>query len=409
MTKKVTCPSMIIKGKERDRGNKGRYTLITIQGSIYTLQSLSVAFTPRTLKALCIKALKKTDEDKFNKNKPKRIMKGTTGDNKKQQGIYRRAPVSGIFLFMFFALQAYTQVGIGNKDPDTTAALHVGQRNTKKGLLIPARTNTSGIPVENLKESLMFYTSDKQTFVFWDGDNWQSMNPWEAIHHIDTISTTKHIVTQKTGKEQGTKYNIQHNNETGTPMAAIGSIIMWSGDPTALPSNWKLCNGGKYYEPISGDSIPIPDLSGRFVVGYDATDPDYDTIGTTGPPVDATDYDVLEKGKKIRLKTGSMPDHYHNILRRKHSHGFSSSIGLSDYTKREYEAHKVIYHKRQSTLSGSEIIKFKSFPPSFPHDHPITGSIDTGYAEITTENTGNTEPHENRPPYYTLAYIIRVW
>ncbi len=320
-------------------------------------------------------------------------------------------PALGVLLFMFFNFHTFAQTGIDNNDPDTTAALHVGARDSKQGLLIPARANTSGISVENIKESLMFYTSDKKTFVFWDGDSWQSLNPWEAVHHIDTITTTKHIVANKTTKEQGTKYKIQQNNQTGTPMAAIGSIIMWSGDPATLPRNWKLCNGGKYYEPISGDSLPIPDLSGKFVVGYDDSDTDYNTIGATGPPTDASDYDVIDGGKKISLKKTSMPVHNHSLIHHNHSHDNNIESGSSliwETTKYKKDASLFDLYEPPDTLNY-EIIIYGYELPHFPHHHPVLGSIKKGYAYITTNHTGFNHPHENRPPYYTLAYIIRVW
>jgi hypothetical protein len=40
------------------------------------------------------------------------------------------------------------------------------------------------------------------------------------------------------------------------------------------------------------------------------------------------------------------------------------------------------------------------------HDHSINGHSGASSASIT--NTGNNEKHENRPPYYVVAYIVFI-
>ena len=58
------------------------------------------------------------------------------------------------------------------------------------------------------------------------------------------------------------------NVEGGVPS---GGIIIWSGAANAIPSGWYLCNG----------SNGTPNLSGKFVVGYSASDNDFD-VGDNG-------------------------------------------------------------------------------------------------------------------------------
>jgi len=56
-----------------------------------------------------------------------------------------------------------------------------------------------------------------------------------------------------------------------------GLIVMWGGAIADIPVGWTLCDGGN-------DSLGVatPDLSGSFIVGYDAGDGDYDAIADAG-------------------------------------------------------------------------------------------------------------------------------
>ena len=56
----------------------------------------------------------------------------------------------------------------------------------------------------------------------------------------------------------------------------VGGIIMWSGSANEVPDGWALCDG----RTISGKTTP--NLKGKFVVGYDPSDSDYNAVGKTG-------------------------------------------------------------------------------------------------------------------------------
>ncbi len=121
-----------------------------------------------------------------------------------------------------------------------------------------------------------------------------------------------------------------------------GMISMWSG--TVPPAGWALCDGG--------GSPARPDLRGRFIVGYDPGDADYDAIGKAGG------------SKRHTLTALEMPSH---------THGFAA----------------------------------------FNPENSVGGSGDGNHWKIGAgptpiQPTGGNQPHENRPPYYTLAYIIKL-
>jgi microcystin-dependent protein len=150
----------------------------------------------------------------------------------------------------------------------------------------------------------------------------------------------------------------------------IGSVIPYFG--TAAPnSKYLVCNGqaisrstysdlftllGTNYGAGNGSTtFNIPDLEGKFLVGYDSGDSDYNalTSAKTG-------------GEKTHtLTTAEMPAHTHTYTR--NANGTYNSVNAD----------------LQSGVQGSN-------------------------GTIATSSTGGGDPHENRPPYLTVNYLIRV-
>ena len=128
----------------------------------------------------------------------------------------------------------------------------------------------------------------------------------------------------------------------------MGGIIMWSGNANNVPDGWKLCDG----------TDGTPNLKGKFIVGYDPADSDYNTVGKTGGE------------RSVTLSTAQMPSHSHSATVRV-SGLAASSNGDKDF-----------------------------FAPSWK----TKNSEDT----ITTNSKGSGQPHENRPPYYAMCFIMRV-
>jgi microcystin-dependent protein len=143
------------------------------------------------------------------------------------------------------------------------------------------------------------------------------------------------------------------------------SVIMFYGTEDDLTQGYQFCDG----------TNGTPDLRGKFIVGQDPNDNDYNNIGKTGG------------SKRHTLTENEMPQHSHN--------GSTNSAGS---------------HSHSGTAAG-------------PYDGtPIGGGFDGGgnafrNRSISINNAGNhshtvsigskggSQPHENRPPYYALAYI----
>ena len=158
--------------------------------------------------------------------------------------------------------------------------------------------------------------------------------------------------TNETVYSDGT--NVSVSKTVANPFP-IGGIIMWSGSIVSIPSGWSLCDG----------SSGTPDLRDRFVVGAGSL---Y-AVGATGGSRDAI---VVSH---THTATVNDPGHAHT------------------YT-------------RPADLFG---VDTGGVPaprgPNFPGES--TGVSGTGIS-VSNSTTGSSGTNANLPPYYALAYIMRV-
>lgn len=147
---------------------------------------------------------------------------------------------------------------------------------------------------------------------------------------------------------------------------------LFSGDVNAIPEGWQLCDG----------TNNTPDLRKRFIVGYDPTETDYNAIGKTGGE------------KDVALTEGQMPSHSHSASSSSAgSHSHNISIRLMN------ENGHPLATGSGETASGND----NGFEQSVTWQTQSAGSHTHS---ISVSNKGGGEAHENRPPYYVLAYII---
>jgi microcystin-dependent protein len=145
----------------------------------------------------------------------------------------------------------------------------------------------------------------------------------------------------------------------GNGIIPVGGIIMWSG--TTVPTGWALCNG----------SNSTPDLRNRFIVGS------YDT-SKTGI--------TTQSGPGFNATTGELSENYE-----------PGDVGGST-------AHKLtIDEMPEHTHSRGAI-----YPGSGPEQNQSGGPEDRTSFNVNTGPAGGDDYHENRPPYYALAFIMRV-
>ena len=153
---------------------------------------------------------------------------------------------------------------------------------------------------------------------------------------------------------------------TGPGTIPLGGIIMWSG--STVPSGWALCNGSVV------NNITTPDLRGRFILG-------------SGQGTGLTDRQLKQTGgvEKHALSTSELPAHNHAVTDPGHGHNFTFHEATGD----GYHGGAIQVTDRSPKSLGASEIK-----------NNTTG--------ISIQNTGSGTAHENMPPYYVLAFIMRV-
>ena len=181
------------------------------------------------------------------------------------------------------------------------------------------------------------------------GTNLNSTNADQFVTFVESSSGNNPIRV-----DAGLKYNPSTNRLTAGSYAGDGSaltgiesfvtgmIILWSGAADAIPTGFVLCDGNN----------STPNLSGRFVVGYDASNNDYDVNDTGG-------------SESVTLTLNQIPAHTHTYI----------------------DQYVVINNG------------YRPWPAS---------NNDCAARSVNTSSAGGGQSHENRPPYYALCYIMKT-
>ena len=168
-----------------------------------------------------------------------------------------------------------------------------------------------------------------------------------------------------------------------------GGIIMWSGAISDIPSGWAICDG----------TNGTPDLRNRFVVGAGGS------------------YNVQTTGGEAThvLTVAEMPNHTHSGPRHRHrvdppattSSGQSASHHHNFPASNENGGSSSAWNR---TATGSIDGYHNTGNASNDHTHSV--NIAPFWSDYegtgTTGSRGGGVGHNNLPPYYALAFIMKL-
>ena len=136
------------------------------------------------------------------------------------------------------------------------------------------------------------------------------------------------------------------NNSLDHGLVPKGGIIMWSG--SSIPSGWALCNGAN----------GTPNLSGKFIVGYDPGYADYNTVRKQGGAhtINLTTHELPEHNHAITNVSNESTKHTHTpsvtVNTAPHNHGSSMAVQNTNHTHSGSVDQKDISHGHNGSITG---------------------------------------------------------
>jgi len=199
------------------------------------------------------------------------------------------------------------------------------------------------------------------------GDGWTSSGTVTASGTLvssGTLSVTGNLTLDGAAGTSGqflTSTGVG-NTPTWTTLTAFvtGMIMLWSGSTGTIPSGWALCNG----------SSGTPDLRDRFVVGAGNT---Y-AVDATGGSADAINV-----------------SHTHTLTDSGHTHGAGSYKINTGGDAAQSSANAAVF---RNDINGPGTA--------------VTGTSASATTGISIASAGSSATNANLPPYYALAYIMKL-
>lgn len=159
-----------------------------------------------------------------------------------------------------------------------------------------------------------------------------------------------------------------------------GGVIMWSGAVNQIPAGWALCDG----------TNGTPDLRDRFIVGAGSG---YAVGASGGEATHVLTVNEMPSHTHIQdAHTHTQNDHNHGITDPGHFHPIGgNNVGGSGNAR--IDTNRNFTMNTDSRTTGITI-----------NNATATNQNTTP----TNQNTGGGAAHENRPPYYALAFIMKL-
>jgi hypothetical protein len=235
-------------------------------------------------------------------------------------------------------------------------------------------------------------TADKVEFtltrgLYLTGNNYDgsAATTW-AVDASISNQANKVVVRDSNGSFSSNVINA--NEFIGNGITPIGGIILWSGSIGGIPTGWALCNG------LNG----TPNLRNRFVVGAGSSYNPADTGGFSNIPLINHSHNTNQAAHRHNI---SDPGHNHNTSVGGHKH---TTIG---HGNEDDGGSRVT----GSNNGGSSNNSMNNDAPNVNLSNNTIGINQTANRSITinVDSEGNSNGSgRNLPPYYALAYIMRI-
>ena len=225
----------------------------------------------------------------------------------------------------------------------------------------------------------------KRNLVYTDGSHvYNAFNDFESIA-LTGVSTAPTAAVGTNTTQLATTAFVRS-------IIPAGVIMLWSGSIASIPAGWALCNGAN----------GTPNLQDRFVIGAGSG---Y-AVGATGGSKDAI----------VVSHTHTQAVHSHTFTTDAggvHSHTASTgSAGEHTHTADQISSGALFMgttisnatHQVKPTSSAGAHTHTVSINNSAAHTH--TGTTSAIAPEISS--TGSSGTNANLPPYYALAYIMKL-
>ncbi|MBM3851107.1 MAG: hypothetical protein FJ396_13170 [Verrucomicrobia bacterium] len=170
--------------------------------------------------------------------------------------------------------------------------------------------------------------------------------------------------------------NLSATSVSGFGTVPLGGIILWSGAENAVPAGWALCNG----QSLNGRTTP--NLRGRFVIGAS----DGRGVGGVGG------------AESVTLTVNQIPAHNHNVSGSTTTNG-EHSHGYDDMYFSECCPNNGWLGSGRSDRDNTPQSIWRNTANAGAHSHTFN---------VTSGSTGGGQAVGIMPPFYALAYIMRV-
>jgi microcystin-dependent protein len=256
-----------------------------------------------------------------------------------------------VIVFLTGALPAAAQVGFNNPAPDPSSILDLTAND--RGVLVPRMTTAQREAINAPAVALLVFDSDKGQFYYYTGTQWATLN---AFDHAS---------------EGEPRFGAADING----VVPKGGIIMWSGLVTNIPKGWALCDGS-----VAGR----PDLRDRFIVGSGNTYTQGAFGGSNTKTLAPNNMPAHSHTATIAATTGTHTHTYIDVVPNTVQGTFTTNDFEEDQGGASYQVQGSNTTKTTNTGTGA-------------HSHAVT---------VSTEGSGAA--FDIRPPYYALAFIIKL-